>query len=714
MKKLSANAVRFSLLVIIIVACGGGGGGDNGGGSPPKTNGGSYETQIGTNGGTLEITDRSNSLYGFKLDIPAGALSNDVLLSVSVPPVLPEVPADFQRKSSLVVKLGPSPLSFKKPVLVTIPYNDAEVDENKLVVLVFNEQSGEWEAARIFNIDKLKNQVTLEMDHFSIVEIVSNFDLLFTVVKAGITLPSLIVKSLETDESGTYAVTNDGRRLAITDSGINIDGEIHCVVKVEPAPTGLDVILKVVKLVGDPAGLLKNEIINAIQVMSAGVEQYIKNCAIGEPSCGTSGTHDWTTLNREVDVNFETGTVSMSFDTKVGYDKWNLFNDNYFVIENRNLNSDLYKNTSFYRLDIEVRVGSHLVFSFKNLEKDFVRKIIKINKAVLNRQTFSQDLVQINVSARQFFTGRVVGTGTQIPAIANSCSDTPVSRPPTPTEFSVTPISSSQIDLFWNASTGAAGYKIYKDGARTPLKSITTTSTSDTGLSSSTNYCYSVTAYNSAGESDPTSQRCATTASEMSTNIGIWQRNDAGEESKGKEYLANNQGYLGNFTSGSFQRATPFTWSLSENVITEVWAATSTTPSETHHETVSELTDSSMTQYRQEDGITRHWARGCSAVVGNWAGTLTGNNVCGNPYTGTWTMTVNSNCSATIWAIYSSGNPGGGSSTVVGNSSSASYTCTGCTGTSGSGNFSGLFSGNNFTGNNTGCGEVNNFTGTRQ
>ena len=65
------------------------------------------------------------------------------------------------------------------------------------------------------------------------------------------------------------------------------------------------------------------------------------------------------------------------------------------------------------------------------------------------------------------------------------------------------------------------GYKIYRSG--TYLKSVTAASTSDTGLSSFTNYCYYVTAYNSAGESIQTSQLCATTSANTPANInGAW------------------------------------------------------------------------------------------------------------------------------------------------------------------------------------------------
>jgi hypothetical protein len=82
--------------------------------------------------------------------------------------------------------------------------------------------------------------------------------------------------------------------------------------------------------------------------------------------------------------------------------------------------------------------------------------------------------------------------------------------PSTPTAFTVTPASSSQIYLSWTASTGTVtGYKIYKGG--TYLKSVAATTTSDAGLIASTNYCYYVTAYNSNGESVQANQLCATT-----------------------------------------------------------------------------------------------------------------------------------------------------------------------------------------------------------
>ena len=84
----------------------------------------------------------------------------------------------------------------------------------------------------------------------------------------------------------------------------------------------------------------------------------------------------------------------------------------------------------------------------------------------------------------------------------------------------VTAATSSQINLTWTVSAGAAGYRIYKDGAY--LKSVTTTSASDTGLTAETTYCYSITAFDLANnESAKTSQLCATTPAPAPTYIDL-------------------------------------------------------------------------------------------------------------------------------------------------------------------------------------------------
>jgi hypothetical protein len=73
--------------------------------------------------------------------------------------------------------------------------------------------------------------------------------------------------------------------------------------------------------------------------------------------------------------------------------------------------------------------------------------------------------------------------------------------------------SSSAINLSWNASTdniAVVGYKVYRDGGLvTDVPGVTYT---DTGLNPNTQYCYTVSSYDAAGnDSAPSGQSCTTT-----------------------------------------------------------------------------------------------------------------------------------------------------------------------------------------------------------
>lgn len=89
--------------------------------------------------------------------------------------------------------------------------------------------------------------------------------------------------------------------------------------------------------------------------------------------------------------------------------------------------------------------------------------------------------------------------------------------PSVPTGVIATAVSSSQVDLSWDTSTdnvGVAGYKIYRNGSYLKSVSSSPTFASDTNLSPSTQYCYTVSAYDASGnESGLSSQICATTES---------------------------------------------------------------------------------------------------------------------------------------------------------------------------------------------------------
>jgi len=72
--------------------------------------------------------------------------------------------------------------------------------------------------------------------------------------------------------------------------------------------------------------------------------------------------------------------------------------------------------------------------------------------------------------------------------------------PSVPTGLNASVVSSSQINLAWNASTdnvGVAGYRVFRNGSQ--IAQVSGTSYSDTGLVSATTYPYTVAAYDAAG-----------------------------------------------------------------------------------------------------------------------------------------------------------------------------------------------------------------------
>lgn len=93
--------------------------------------------------------------------------------------------------------------------------------------------------------------------------------------------------------------------------------------------------------------------------------------------------------------------------------------------------------------------------------------------------------------------------------------------PTIPANLQATASAANQINLKWDASTdnvGVTGYVVYRAG--TNVGTTATSSFSDSGLAPSTEYCYTVLAYDNAGNKSGTStQSCATTQS--ATQIGL-------------------------------------------------------------------------------------------------------------------------------------------------------------------------------------------------
>lgn len=88
--------------------------------------------------------------------------------------------------------------------------------------------------------------------------------------------------------------------------------------------------------------------------------------------------------------------------------------------------------------------------------------------------------------------------------------------PSAPTNLTATAQSTSAIKLTWDAVDGAASYNVYR--GETKITNVATGTTyTNTGLSADTQYCYTVTAVNNAGESAESNEACARTQAETPT-----------------------------------------------------------------------------------------------------------------------------------------------------------------------------------------------------
>ncbi len=107
-------------------------------------------------------------------------------------------------------------------------------------------------------------------------------------------------------------------------------------------------------------------------------------------------------------------------------------------------------------------------------------------------------------------------TSATTPALADTTA------PTIPSGLIATAASTTQVSVSWSASTdsggsGLAGYQIYRNG--TQVGTTTTTGYIDNGLSASTSYCYTIVAYDNAGNSSSASTAtCVTTPSSSSAN----------------------------------------------------------------------------------------------------------------------------------------------------------------------------------------------------
>jgi hypothetical protein len=121
--------------------------------------------------------------------------------------------------------------------------------------------------------------------------------------------------------------------------------------------------------------------------------------------------------------------------------------------------------------------------------------------------------------------------------------------PSVPANLSASAVSSSQINLSWTASTddvAVTGYKIYRNGSQ--IGTGESTSYSDTNLSPSTAYAYTVSAYDAAGNNSAQSAAASATTLSSAVTPTILFSDDAeqgiiGDSSVWKWWYVNHTGF---------------------------------------------------------------------------------------------------------------------------------------------------------------------------
>src|SRR4030042_3272743 len=160
----------------------------------------------------------------------------------------------------------------------------------------------------------------------------------------------------------------------------------------------------------------------------------------------------------------------------------------------------------FYLIENEGTANEKVFFIYQD-----TTNVFNISSAVMIDLGFVYTSSGVAVPANNPLNVSGVISGGQDTSLPQGVNDN--LTPTTPAGLSATAVSSSQIDLSWTASkdnVGVSGDKLYRDG--TYLKSDTSASPADTGLSPETPYCYTISAYDAAGnESGQSTQACATT-----------------------------------------------------------------------------------------------------------------------------------------------------------------------------------------------------------
>jgi len=213
----------------------------------------------------------------------------------------------------------------------------------------------------------------------------------------------------------------------------------------------------------------------------------------------------------------------------------------------------------------------------------FVKQVLAPATSTSDTGLSAQTTYSYRVSAVDN-AGNQSAQGTASGATTSSCSDT--TPPSMPMGVFATAASSSQINLSWIPSTdtggsGLAGYNVYRGGVL--IGGTTLASYSNTGLTANTQYCYTVKAYDNAGNvSVQSAQACSTTQSNLPpTGAHLWSYNFGGTGSTDSAITTSvavdgsgNVVVTGNFQGVAYLGGAPLVSSGGQDIFVAKYSAT--------------------------------------------------------------------------------------------------------------------------------------------
>jgi len=563
---LLAAYIFLLVTALLLVSCSKGGGGGSGS-SSENTNIGNNNTDttsasetLGAQGGTVTISSPTSTIAGAKVDIPNGALDANTTIAikeVAVPTAFP-----YSNTTNKVIELTPDGAQFNQPVYVTVPYDPAGVaDESSLRVYSYSSASHYWEPLQTENIDTVNNLITVKTTHFCELTaqeaqdyfswdllqygdktLAARLNLKTKFFNRPLPFMSPLVQLVCGSDCGTPIYTY---RDLLNKYPEDIRFKFEVTLMQKDSLLYFDQTLKTTTIMFREylAGGSVYDV-EAFEMHGTTATSLIKSGEFG----GLDRLLDWYSGNP---VLFRFGTSKV--DNAEYYLKIK------FMVEQNGETYDnstfeySYENSAFAPFtDAEAvdRYHDGRVDAYEPNGGDTTPPTVPKNLHVLTKtpttislawdmspetdtagyriySAGSQTYIEQGSSTTVRITGLSLGTpycyqvsaydryqesekSTQV--CATTSADT--TAPSVPTGLTATTISDSKIRLSWTASTddvGVKGYYIYQDSSNSPKKSATGTAVEVDSLANSTQFCFTVSAFDTANESSKSTQACATT-----------------------------------------------------------------------------------------------------------------------------------------------------------------------------------------------------------